>query len=149
MITYLHDNLIAIRRRRPGLIDDSPEKRQPVAAIHVDQTTPDAFVRFHKHLPPKDPAHPRRGRFLTLNLWRPISHPAIEWPLALCDYRTVDVDKDVFPATLHYPERDGDIYYATYNPKHRWVYKSAMDTADLVLIKRSVLRSQCYQVPLT
>lgn len=124
-----------VRRKRPGLIDDGPQKRQPVLVIHADQTTPDAFARFHKHLPPKDPAHPRRGRFQTMNLWRPISHPAIDSPLAICDYRTVNVEKDLLLATLIYAAREGDIYYAKYNPEHRWFYKSAMDTADLVLMK--------------
>lgn len=147
---FTYGNLPAVRRRRPGLIDDGPQKRQPVLVIHADQTTPDAFVRFHKHLPPKDPAHPRRGRFQTMNLWRPISHPAIDSPLAICDYRSVNVDEDLLPATLIYAAREGDIYYAKYNPKHRWVYKSDMDTADLVLMKRSLLRSdQCYQLTLT
>jgi len=85
-----------------------------------------------------------------MNLWRPISHPAIDSPLAICDYRTVNFEKDLLLATLIYAAREGDIYYAKYNPEHRWFYKSAMDTADLVLMKRSALHSdQGYQLTLT
>ncbi|KAJ8596668.1 hypothetical protein M405DRAFT_781299, partial [Rhizopogon salebrosus TDB-379] len=43
-----------IRRRRPGESDDSPQKRQPVALVHVDQTTASAIARVHRHLPPEE-----------------------------------------------------------------------------------------------
>ncbi|GBE81535.1 predicted protein [Sparassis crispa] len=124
-----------IRRRRPGEIEDTPQKRQPVAQVHVDQTTASAIARVHRHLPESDAPTRLRRRFQIINLWRPIAYPALDWPLALCDYRHVDRKVDLEPTTLKYPDRDGETFGVKYNPNHRWKYMRGMTPEELVLIK--------------
>lgn len=104
----------AIRRRRPGEVEDTPQKRQPVASVHVDQTTASAIARVHRHLPPTDAPSLLKRRFQIINLWRPISHAALDWPLALCDYRSVDAKKDLYPVALIYPDREGETFGVSY-----------------------------------
>ncbi|KZP11663.1 hypothetical protein FIBSPDRAFT_799991 [Athelia psychrophila] len=123
-----------IRRRRPGEIEDTPEKRQPVAQVHVDQTTAAAIARVHRHVPADADALLKR-RFQIINLWRPISHAALDWPLALCDYRSVDVQKDLHPVALIYPDREGETFGVAYNPEHKWKYLRGMETDEVALIK--------------
>ncbi|KAF8064042.1 hypothetical protein FPV67DRAFT_1451287 [Lyophyllum atratum] len=124
-----------IRRRRPGEIDDSPNKRQPVSQTHVDQTTASAIARVHRHLPPADAPGLLQRRFQIINLWRPISHPAIDWPLGLCDYRSVDPKRDALPVALVYPDREGETYGIVYNPNQRWKYFHGVTPEEAVLIK--------------
>ncbi|KAF9458557.1 hypothetical protein BDZ94DRAFT_1270341 [Collybia nuda] len=124
-----------IRRRRAGQIDDSPDRRQPVAQAHVDQTTASAIARIHRHLPPEDTSSLLRRRFQIINLWRPISHPAVDWPLGLCDYRSVDPKTDTFPIALVYPDREGETLGVSYNPKQKWKYFYGVTPDELVLIK--------------
>ena len=125
----------AIRRRRPGEKDDSPQKRQPVPVVHVDQTTASAIARVHRHLPSTDAPTLLERRFQIINLWRPISHAAIDHPLSLCDYRSVDTKNDLVPSTLKYPDRDGETFSVKHNPNHKWKYVRGMDTDEIVLIK--------------
>ncbi|KAI0344585.1 hypothetical protein BDW22DRAFT_1427275 [Trametopsis cervina] len=124
-----------IRRHRPGTIDDSPEKRQPVPLVHVDQTAASATARVHRHLPAEDVPELLKHRFQIINLWRPISHPAWDWPLALCDYSTIDIHKDFVPTTLKYDDRDGEILSVLYSPNHKWKYLKGMEPDEFVLIK--------------
>lgn len=124
-----------IRRRRPGESDDSPQKRQPVPLVHVDQTTASSIARVHRHLPPTETPSLLRRRFQIVNIWRPISHAAVDWPLALCDFRSVDVKKDLLPVALIYPDREGETFGITYNPNHQWKYMKAMTPEEFVLIK--------------
>jgi len=124
-----------IRRRRPGELDDSPQRRQPVPQVHVDQTNASAIARVHRHLPPTDAPALLRRRFQIINLWRPISHAAYDWPLALCDYRSVDTKEDLVPTTLRYPDRDGETLGVKYNPNHKWKYVRGMEPDEFVLIK--------------
>ncbi|KAI6157164.1 hypothetical protein BKA82DRAFT_13262 [Pisolithus tinctorius] len=114
-----------IRRRRPGEVDDNPHKRQPLALVHVDQTEGSSIARVHRHLPARD----------IINLWRPISHPAVDWPLAVCDFRSLDMKEDLLPVALIYPDREGETYGVKYSPNQKWMYKSAMDPEDFVLFK--------------
>ncbi|KAG6808322.1 hypothetical protein H0H92_004522 [Tricholoma furcatifolium] len=125
-----------IRRRRPGVPDDSPNKRQPVAQAHVDQTTASAIARVHRHLPPTDTEALLRRRFQIINLWRPINHPAIDWPLGLCDYRSVDPKQDTLPVALIYPNREpGETFGIKYNPNQRWKYFHGVKPEEAIFIK--------------
>ncbi|KAG1727478.1 uncharacterized protein EDB91DRAFT_1315995 [Suillus paluster] len=124
-----------IRRRRPGEADDGPQKRQPVAVVHVDQTTDSSIARVHRHLPATEAPSLLRKRFQIINLWRPISHAAVDWPLALCDFRSVDVKNDLLPVALIYPDREGETFGIKYNPNHQWKYMTAMVPEEFVLIK--------------
>ncbi|KAJ7100640.1 hypothetical protein B0H15DRAFT_456739 [Mycena belliarum] len=124
-----------IRRRRPGVVDDSPERRQPVALTHIDQTNASSVARVHRHLAAEDVPELLKHRFQIVNLWRPISHPALDWPLALCDFRSVDPAKDVLPVALVHPDREGETFGVMYNPKQKWTYFSGVTPEELVLIK--------------
>ncbi|CAL1709242.1 unnamed protein product [Somion occarium] len=124
-----------IRRRRPGQVDDSPQKRQPVPQVHVDQTPKSSVARVHRHLPASDAPELLKHRFQIINLWRPISVPAYDWPLALCDFRSIDAKNDLEPVTLRYPDRDGETFGVKYNPDHKWKYVKGLTPEEFVLIK--------------
>ncbi|KAF9524914.1 hypothetical protein CPB83DRAFT_819389 [Crepidotus variabilis] len=127
-----------IRRHRPGKVDDSPDKRQPVSQAHVDQTTKASVARVHRHLPADEAPELLKKRFQIINLWRPISHAALDYPLALCDYRSVEPEKDTFPIALVkrlYPDREGETLGVRYSEKLKWKYLRGMTPDEIVLIK--------------
>ncbi|KAJ7856701.1 hypothetical protein B0H14DRAFT_2752477 [Mycena olivaceomarginata] len=124
-----------VRRRRPGQVDSSPDKRQPVSQTHIDQTPKSAVARVHRHLPAQDVPELLKHRFQIINLWRPISHPAHDWPLALCDFRSVDPANDVLPVALVYPDREGETFGVKYNEKQRWTFFFGVTPEELILIK--------------
>lgn len=126
---------LAIRRRRPGQIDDSPDKRQPVSLVHVDQTNASSVARVHRHLPASDAPALLKRRFQIINLWRPIAHTALDWPLALCDFRSVDVKSDLLPVALIYPDREGETFGVKFNQAHKWKYMRGMEPDEFALIK--------------
>ena len=123
------------RRRRPGEADRSPEARQPVPQVHVDQTTASAIARVHRHLPAEDAPALLARRFQIINLWRPIARPAHDWPLALCDFRSVDPRTDLVPTDLVYEDHKGETNSVRFNPGHRWKYLPGMTPDEFVLIK--------------
>ncbi|KAF8629503.1 hypothetical protein AX17_005629 [Amanita inopinata Kibby_2008] len=124
-----------IRRRRPGQIDSGPQNRQPVSEAHVDQTTASSIARVHRHLPTDEAKELVERRFQIINLWRPIENPAIDWPLAMCDYRSTEPEKDVFPVALLYPDREGETLGVRHNSGHRWKYVYGMTPDECVLLK--------------
>jgi len=89
-------------------------------------------------------------RFVVSSFWRSISPPPQDWPLALCDYRSVDDDEGV-PNIMIYcnnlPERgaclapiagEDRLPAATvfpYNRAHRWYYYPDMTRDEALLIK--------------
>ena len=129
--------LLAIRRRRPGETD-SIGRRQPVAQVHVDQTAASSIARVHRHLPAPDVPKLIEGRFQIINLWRPIAAPALDWPLALCDYRSVDLNNDTFPTALISAGGTGETMGVKYNVNHKWKFLHGMTPEEIVLIKWQV-----------
>ncbi|TCD71658.1 hypothetical protein EIP91_007405 [Steccherinum ochraceum] len=125
-----------IRRRRPGELD-SVDKRQPVPLVHVDQTPQSAASRVRRHMPAEDAPKLLEKRYQIINLWRPIGRPAYDWPLALCDWNSVDYKRDLVPTTLRYPDREGESFSVAYNDSHRWNYLKGMTPDEFVLIKCS------------
>lgn len=84
---------------------DKNSPRQPVQQVHVDQTPRAAEARVRRHVP--DPAEADallRGRYQIINVWRPISHPASDFPLAVVDWRTTEPE-DMVKVDLLYPKR--------------------------------------------
>ncbi|KAF7368924.1 hypothetical protein MVEN_00218600 [Mycena venus] len=124
-----------VRRRRPGVIDSATDKRQPLNQAHVDQAPKSAVERVHRHLPAEDVPELLKHRFQIINLWRPISHPAYDWPLALCDFRSVDPATDILPVAHIYPDREGETYGVKYNPNHKWTYFHGVTPEEFILLK--------------
>lgn len=87
-----------IRRREKS----SP--RQPVQQVHVDQTPGAAEARVRRHVPGAEADELVNGRYQIINVWRPIGHPASDFPLAVIDWRTTE-PKDLIAVDLLYPRR--------------------------------------------
>ena len=76
------------------------------------------------------------GRFAIVNLWRNIARePVATRPLALCDAASVRPEELVV-FEIHYGDRVGENYFAKHDPRHRWVYWSAMAREEALLIKQ-------------
>lgn len=91
-----------IRRHDP----DSP--RQPVQQVHVDQTPAAAEKRVRRHLPAEEVDDLLKRRYQLINVWRPIGHPASDFPLAVIDWRTTSPE-DLVKVDLLYPLRNRDL----------------------------------------
>ncbi|XP_006463573.1 hypothetical protein AGABI2DRAFT_120383 [Agaricus bisporus var. bisporus H97] len=122
------------RAHRPDELETSSDRRQPVSLAHVDQTTAASITRVRRHIPEEADSLLKR-RFQIINLWRPIENPALDWPLALCDFRSVDMKSDLFPVTTIFPTHVGETMAVKHNPKHQWKYQRGMTPDEAVLIK--------------
>jgi len=76
-------------------------------------------------------------RWALFNMWRAVSPPPQDVPLAVCDSRTVAPDDEVTVSAVTHERRGGEIRHETtgyaFNPAHRWHYFPDM-TRDEVLV---------------
>jgi len=122
-----------IRRRMTADNDGLGGVRLPAMRVHVDYTERSAQRRVRDLLPDEADRLLAR-RFAFINVWRPIGDTVRDAPLALCDARSVAA-RDLVPADLIYRERTGEIYYATFNARHRWHYFPEMRPQEVILLK--------------
>ncbi|MGQ0532666.1 MAG: CmcJ/NvfI family oxidoreductase [Caulobacteraceae bacterium] len=115
------------RRRAP----DAP--RQPSTRAHVDYTAKSGPRRVRDLLGQEaDALLKRRAAFV--NVWRAVRHPASDWPLALCDARSI-APTELIATDIVYGDRVGEIYGVTFSPRQRWFYYPDMQLDEALLIK--------------
>ena len=108
--------------------------REPVPYVHNDQTFVSGPRRVRDHLSPDEAAQRLGKRHAIINVWRPIAAPVQNWPLALCDARSIEPD-DLIPSDLVYRDKVGETYAFRANPSHRWFYYPELQVNEVVLLK--------------
>ncbi|KAF2753148.1 hypothetical protein EJ05DRAFT_495040 [Pseudovirgaria hyperparasitica] len=133
--------------------------RKPVLQVHVDQTAHAAEARVQRHLPRADAEVLLASRYSLINVWRPIGNPAVEYPLAALDWRSLDATDfvhvdllyptnandddqelesipapDTLESTAGYEVR-GETYGIAPNSRHRFYYVKNMTPDSAMLIK--------------
>lgn len=107
--------------------------REPATLVHNDYTSNSGFVCLREQL--GDEADElARGRFQIINVWRPLTDPVEDYPLALVDARSLGVDQLV-DTERRAPNHTGEIQLALHDPQQNWFYYSAMRPNEVLLFK--------------
>jgi hypothetical protein len=124
----------------------------PAPDVHVDlHTTAIAYRYAGVHARSELPAPGAYKRAIWTSLWRALSPPPQDWPLALCDYRSVDdaaegtpnllfrvprlPTPDEEPSAYHDAEAESAASLFTYQGDHRWWYFPGLHAGEAILIK--------------
>lgn len=131
------------RRSSDAAMREKHSARDPVAAAHVDYNDASALQRLKDAIGDKAAAERARKRYSVINVWRSMSKPIEQWPLAVCDARTIDDAK--FRSTVrHAPVRSepsfeynraSETRHAFFDANHRWFYFPRMSKNEALLFK--------------
>ena len=120
-----------VRREVAGETQEA-QNESPHQRVHVDQSAGSALARAQRH-------RAGRGfsRFQIVNAWRPLLLPVRNFPLAVCDFRSLDLAADLVVTRLDFPEwlKDRENYSVRHNPGHRWYYWGALSPDEVLLFK--------------
>jgi hypothetical protein len=129
--------------------DPTANASQPQAAlVHCDFSVTGATARARDAYATRFPEGPGYRRALLTSVWRVFTPPPQDWPLAVCDYRSVGPDDgldnrlyfvDKIPADL-YAEMPADApgtsgFEFHHNPAHRWWYFPDMTRDEVLFFK--------------
>ncbi|KAL6796425.1 hypothetical protein GGI42DRAFT_356559 [Trichoderma sp. SZMC 28013] len=96
---------------------------QPAAMAHID-TTPSQTTRFVEMIN-SDPSEILNGhRYQAVNIWKPLRGPVRDYPLTVCDPRTVHPQHDLQPRDTINVEMVRETYQIHQSDSHRWYYLS-------------------------
>ncbi|KAG8213399.1 hypothetical protein J3R82DRAFT_11898 [Butyriboletus roseoflavus] len=121
-------------RKSPSAQTSSFKALDPAYAVHVDKmkSTEEQFVKDRLG---DDAERLMKGRYRVINVWRPIANTVAHDPLAVADYRSVDLERDLLATRLVYPDRDSSTNSFRYNGGHKWYYLSDQTPDEVILIK--------------
>jgi hypothetical protein len=110
---------------------------RPARFAHID-TSDSTATAFTERWQPKNRGQPVR-RFAHYNVWRALSPPPQDIPLALCDARTVLsselVDADSIMDVPGKPESSIVVVLVRFSPNHRWSYFPDMSRDEVLVFK--------------
>ncbi len=115
-----------------GALDNS----RPARYVHVD-ISDDTGARFNAES--QAPEGRRIRRVARYNVWRVITQPPQDVPLAVCESASVQRE-DLLPAWAMF-DRDGEVVFSfeawvlRYNPQQRWAYFANMTPDEALVFK--------------
>ncbi|OIW32922.1 hypothetical protein CONLIGDRAFT_695192 [Coniochaeta ligniaria NRRL 30616] len=133
VVPFTHD----VRRREvefPRLPRGIGSAPQPVQGVHVDMTPRWAEERIRMIMPELARSVVKK-RWQVLNVWRPLFGPLQDWPLALCDYGSIDPHADLIASDNIYTHLVTETYNVFHRPYHRWYYLRDMNPDEVLVFK--------------
>lgn len=121
-----------VRASDPDLREQK-QVREPATLVHNDYTSKSGFVCLQENLG-EDAAALVKSRFQIVNVWRPLTDPVEDYPLALVDARSLKAD-NLVDTERRAPNHIGEIQLALHDPEQRWFYYPAMRPDEVLLFK--------------
>jgi hypothetical protein len=69
------------------------------------------------------------------SIWRPLFGPLRDWPLGVCDFRSLDVSRDLIASDNILPHTVGETYNVLHNKSHRWYYLKDQRPNEILVFK--------------
>ncbi|GAA5821029.1 hypothetical protein JCM11251_001929 [Rhodosporidiobolus azoricus] len=98
-------------------------------SAHVDQD--DVYARTIIKRAAGDDVFERYSRLQIINLWRPLRARVTNRPLAVSDFRTMNMEEDIFRMAGSY----GTAYSVAHSPNQRWSYISHQKPSEVLLLR--------------
>jgi hypothetical protein len=125
----------------------------PARFAHIDYGEARAYATAEQFFPRARGNRPARmGRFAHYNVWRVLSEPPQDVPLAVCSADTL-AEPDLVPARAVFdfpgvPERTAESLVVRYNPAHRWCYFRDMTPSEaLIFVTKESDPQRAHHVP--
>ena len=125
--------------RYSGRYSEAPPGGRPAPLAHVDVTmeTAPGIGRNRAYSCPPEVLKPGQ-RLVGYNVWRVLSEPPHDIPLAVCDQQSV-AWSDLVKADGVYGRGENEwrseAYLVKHNPAHRWIYFSGMTPGDAMIFR--------------
>jgi len=111
--------------------------RRPASHAHNDYTEASGPSRLVDMIGEERAAAWMNDRVVQVNVWRPISEPVQQMPLALLDASSIGADDLIETRIVNERQggREGQIYSVAHRDGHRWFYFPDMKMSEAILIK--------------
>lgn len=112
---------------------------KPARYAHADNTDESAQELFARITEAAGGRMPPNARWALYNMWRAVSPPPQDFPLAVCDASSVERGDEVTVTAVTSTRGVGDMRHDTtayvHNPAHRWHYFPEMTRDEVIVFK--------------
>lgn len=131
---------LTARRRDPDFpavaMPYRPEYQPPSTVAHSDYSQRGGYLTL-EHCFPGQEDYWEGKDFDILNVWRPLKGPTDDYPLAVCDYTTINIEEDIRLNDAIRRDLVGEGSLLHYNPAHKWYHFDNQGPEDLLVFRNS------------
>ncbi|UKZ96366.1 uncharacterized protein TrAFT101_011162 [Trichoderma asperellum] len=134
---YVHVLDYAVRKRHesfPVSTGKEYQYDQPTALAHIDFTAKEG-ERIVRVLFGDRAEEVLKSRWQAINVWKPIKGPLDDWPLGLCDSRSVDFAKDTIAGDIVFDDFVTENLQIFPSPNFQWYYVPEQNTWEALMFK--------------
>jgi hypothetical protein len=116
----------------------SDHYRNPGFLVHTDIDGNGVREKIKQLLGEEEAKKLMQNRYEALNIWRPLGpNPIVDKPLTICDYRSLDIEKDIHPLDLQgsLNTTTGHTISPSAQDAHQWYYLSEMRSNEMFIFK--------------
>ncbi|KAI1841739.1 hypothetical protein JX266_012107 [Neoarthrinium moseri] len=125
-------------RKRSPLFPGSPGEpvnfAQPASLPHADFTTRGAVLRMAEKFPETVYCD---MEYDLINAWTVLRGPNNDWPLAVCDFNSIDSAADCIANDIIHENSVGENSLLFNSDRHRWYYLADQRPDDLIVFRNS------------
>lgn len=118
---------------------------QPNSLTHIDITL-DGLKDIVREVYGEHADEILKSRVRCVTVWKPLRGPVLDWPLALCDSKSLE-DADIVPADAVYERVVAENCMIHHNPTQAWYYLAEQKPSEALVFKatdsKSALFSRC------
>ncbi|KAJ4419215.1 hypothetical protein N0V82_005122 [Gnomoniopsis sp. IMI 355080] len=106
---------------------------------HIDTNKDNVWATISRPLTEDERDHVRSGKLRAriFNIWRPRVNHSEDFPLAVCDPNTLDLNRDIIMLDNATPETLAELSYVRYSPEHKWYWLSNQTPDEFILFTQS------------
>ncbi|KAK1706802.1 putative CmcJ-like methyltransferase [Colletotrichum lupini] len=131
---------LTVRKRDvdfPKVVRAYREKyEQPSVVVHCDWSS-NGSIPVLQWCFPGNESFWEGKKFDMINVWRPLKESTDDWPLAVCDYTSVDKDNDILLTDAIRRDRVDEISVLHFNSAHKWYYVKDQGVDDLLVFRNA------------
>ncbi|KAL2286331.1 hypothetical protein FJTKL_07106 [Diaporthe vaccinii] len=109
---------------------------QPATMPHADVSRGGAVTEL-RHVFPGQEIHWRDKDYDIINVWRLLEAPNDDWPLAICDWTTIDQENDILLSDRIRRDRVDETSLLHHNANHKWYYIKDQTLEDLLVFRNT------------
>lgn len=128
----LRKRAVSFPQRNVG--ESNEDQPQPSLSAHIDYTTAELESRLDRYFG-ADKDKLKHRHYQVINIWKPLSGPCRDFPMAYCDPRSVEKQRDLYIVDEVFTNVANEVFQVHHNANHKWYWVPDQLSSEITIFQ--------------